>query len=63
AFVMIEDELEGLIHISQLAEGVFLHPRNVVQKGQIVVARVLKVDGSNKRLALSLRGLTDDDGE
>ena len=63
AFVMIEDELEGLIHISQLAEGVFLHPRNVVQKGQIVVARVLKVDGSNKQLALSLRGLTDDDGE
>ena len=61
AFVMIEEELEGLIHISQLAEGVFLHPRNVVQKGQIVVARVLKVDGSNKRLALSLRGLTADD--
>lgn len=58
AFVMIEDELEGLIHISQLAEGTFLHPRNVVQKGQIVVARVLKVDGDNKRLALSLRGLS-----
>lgn len=63
AFVMIEDELEGLIHISQLAEGVFLHPRNVVQKGQIVVARVLKVDGSNKRLALSLRGLNANDVE
>lgn len=61
AFVMIEDELEGLIHISQLAEGIFLHPRNVVQKGQIVVARVLKVDGENKRLALTLRGLTADD--
>lgn len=63
AFVMIEDELEGLIHISQLAEGVFLHPRNVVQKGQIVVARVLKVDGANKRLALTLRGLTADELE
>ena len=60
AFVLIEDELEGLIHISQLAEGVFLHPRKVVQKGQIVVARILKVDGTNKRLALTLRGL---DGE
>lgn len=63
AFVMIEDELEGLIHISQLAEGVFLHPRNVVQKGQIVVARVLKVDGSNKRLALTLREPHADDIE
>ncbi|MCP4416398.1 MAG: S1 RNA-binding domain-containing protein [Chloroflexi bacterium] len=55
AFVMVEEELEGLIHISQLAEGSFLHPRNVVQKGQIVVARVLHVDGKEKRLALTLR--------
>lgn len=61
AFVMVEDELEGLIHISQLAEGTFLHPRNVVEKGQIVVARVLKVDGRNKRLALTLRNLTPED--
>jgi len=55
AFVMIEEELEGLIHISELAEGNFLHPRNVVHKGQHVKARVLAVDGSQKRLALSLR--------
>ena len=61
AFVMIEDELEGLIHISQLAEGTFLHPRNVVEEGQIVVARVLKVDGDNKRLALTLRDLTSEE--
>lgn len=55
AFVMIEEELEGLIHISELAEGSFLHPRNVVSKGQPIKARVLAVDGSQKRLALSLR--------
>lgn len=55
AFVMIEEELEGLIHISELAEGSFLHPRNVVRKGQRVKARVLNVDGDAKRLALSLR--------
>lgn len=61
AFVMIEEELEGLIHISQLAEGSFLHPRNVVQKGQIVVARVLHVDGKAKRLALTLRNLHSDE--
>lgn len=55
AFVQIEDELEGLIHISELAEGSFLHPRNVVYKGQQVTTRVLAVDGPAKRLALSLR--------
>ncbi len=55
AFIQLEDELEGLIHISELAEGSFLHPRDVVAKGQEVVARVLNVDGAAKRLALSLR--------
>jgi small subunit ribosomal protein S1 len=56
-FVQLEEELEGLIHISELAEGSFLHPRNVVKQGQHVQARVLKVNGQKKRLALSLRGL------
>ncbi len=58
-FVQLENELEGLIHISELAEGSFLHPRDIVNKGQEVVARVLTVDGPSKRLALSLRQNND----
>lgn len=58
AFVLLEDELEGLIHISELAEGAFLHPRNVVRRGDKVVARILLVDAPAKRLALSLRGVS-----
>lgn len=58
AFVQLEEELEGLIHISELAEGTFLHPRNVVRLGQQVQVRVLHVDGPAKRLALSLRGVS-----
>lgn len=57
AFVLLEPELEGLIHISELAEGSFLHPRNVVDVGDKVSARVLQVDSRAKRLALSLRGV------
>lgn len=57
AFVHLEDELEGLVHISELAEGSFLHPRDVVRKGDVVVARVIHVDGKGKRLALSMRGI------
>lgn len=57
AFVMIEDELEGLIHITELAEGSFLHPRDVVEKGDRVRARVLQVDGDSKRLALTMRNV------
>lgn len=55
AFVRVEEGLEGLIHISELAEGSFLHPRNVVQEGQQVRARIIRIDSATHRLGLSLR--------
>lgn len=57
AFAKVEDDLEGLIHVSELAEGSFLHPRNIVREGDHIVARVIGVDGHARRLALSLRGV------
>jgi small subunit ribosomal protein S1 len=56
-FVKVEDDLEGLVHVSELGEGTFLHPRNVVKEGQYLTARVIGVDGEMRRLALSLRGV------
>lgn len=55
AFTCLEEGLEGLIHISELAEGNFLHPRNVVDEGQTVRVRVLNIDSAHRRLGLSLR--------
>jgi small subunit ribosomal protein S1 len=55
AFARIEEGLEGLIHISELAEGDFLHPRNVVKEGEQVTVRIINIDGENHRLGLSLR--------
>lgn len=55
AFMSLEDGLEGLIHVSELAEGHFLHPRNVVREGETVRARIINIDGANRRLSLSLR--------
>ncbi len=55
AFACIEEGLEGLIHVSELAEGHFLHPRNVVREGNVVKARILNIDGRARRLGLSLR--------
>ena len=55
AFVRLEEGVEGLIHISELAEGNFLRPRNVVHEHDIVRVRVLSVDVTHRRLGLSLR--------
>jgi small subunit ribosomal protein S1 len=57
AFVGIEEGLEGLIHVSELADGHFLHPRNVVREGDQVRACVVSIDGPGRRLGLSLRRL------
>jgi small subunit ribosomal protein S1 len=58
AFARIEEGLEGLIHVSELAEGQFLHPRNVVGEGQTIRARILHIDGRARRLGLTLRETT-----
>lgn len=63
AFVRIEEGLEGLIHISELAEGSFLHPRNVVREGDTVQVRVLNIDPANHRMGLSLRQAPNDEVE
>jgi small subunit ribosomal protein S1 len=59
AFVRVEDGLEGLIHVSELAEGNFIHPRNVVGEGETVVTRILNIDSERRRMGLSLRRMED----
>ncbi len=50
-----EFEIEGLIHISELSDQRVEHPREVVQEGQILTLRLIKIDGERKRLGLSLK--------
>jgi small subunit ribosomal protein S1 len=63
AFTRVEEGLEGLIHISELAEGNFLHPRNVVKEGDVVTARIINIDSARHRLGLSLRQAWEEQGE
>jgi len=55
AFTRIEEGLEGLIHVSELTEGDFTNPRNVVREGDTVTVRIVNIDSANHRLGLSLR--------
>jgi len=57
AFARLVDhpEIEGLIHISELAEHRVKHPREVVQEGEVLTLRILRIDPQNRRLGLSLR--------
>jgi len=55
AFAKVEDEMEGLIHISEISEKRIEHPREVLKEGEVVTLRVIKIDPENHRIGLSLR--------
>ena len=59
AFARVEDGLEGLIHVSELADGGLVHPRDVVREGDVLTVRVLNIDGGRRRMGLSLRQLEE----
>lgn len=55
ASIVGDEAIEGLIHVSELDEGHVVHPREVIQSGQVVTLRVIGVDASRHRMALSLK--------
>ncbi|GIL15998.1 MAG: hypothetical protein BroJett039_11710 [Chloroflexota bacterium] len=55
AFARLPEGIEGLIHTSELAEGSFLHPNNVVREGDTVRVRVMNIDPTRQRIGLTLR--------
>ncbi len=59
AFVDIGVHQDGLVHISQLADVYVKDPRDVVKTGQMVKVKIVEVDVTRKRIALSMRKTAD----
>lgn len=55
AFVRMEEDVEGLVHVSELSWGFPEDPREIVQEGDEVMVVVLDVDEENRRISLSMR--------
>ena len=55
AFVEILPGVEGLVHISELAQHHVENPREVVSQGDLVNAKIIEVDAERRRLSLSLK--------
>ena len=60
AFAEIIDGVDGLIHISQIADRRIGKPEDVLSEGQEVEAKIIDVDVDNKRISLSIRALLND---
>ena len=55
AFALIKEGVEGLLHISELAEPAPNHPNEIVKEGERLLLRIVKLDVRRRRLGLSLK--------
>ncbi|MGI6368730.1 MAG: 30S ribosomal protein S1 [Anaerolineae bacterium] len=60
AFARLDEEIEGLIHISELSEDRIGHPSEVVSEGQELELRIIRIDAARQRMGLSLRRVNED---
>ena len=60
AFAEIIDGVDGLIHISQIAQEKIGKPADVLELGQVVDAKIIAIDEENQKVSLSIRALLDE---
>jgi len=58
AFVGLQNEIDGLVHISQISEERVDKIKNVLKPDQEVTARVIKIDRADRRIGLSIKAAT-----
>ena len=61
AFVELDDNLEGLCHISELSDDRVAKPEDVVQLGQEMDFKILRIDSESKKIGLSARAVGKED--
>jgi len=63
AFVELEDAVEGLLHVSELSHDRVNKPEDIVQVGQELTLKVIKLDPEERKIGLSLRAYLEAQGE
>ncbi|MDR0404698.1 MAG: bifunctional 4-hydroxy-3-methylbut-2-enyl diphosphate reductase/30S ribosomal protein S1 [Oscillospiraceae bacterium] len=61
AFARVKEGVDGLIHISQIADYRVEIPQDVLEIGQVVKVAIREIDFENKRLSLSIKEVKDED--
>ena len=60
AFVEIEVGIEGLVHVSELREERVENPRDVVKEGDEIDVKIIDINSTDRKIALSVKALTHD---
>ncbi|MFA5748231.1 MAG: S1 RNA-binding domain-containing protein [Candidatus Absconditabacterales bacterium] len=60
-FVRVFQDINGLVHLSELSQKSINNPNEVVKLGQIIKAKIILLDTRNRKIGLSMKGLLDGD--
>ena len=60
AFVEIESGIEGLVHVSELREERVENPRDVVKENEEIEVKIIDINSTDRKIALSVKALTHD---
>ena len=63
AFAEVVPGVDGLIHISQLADKRVENVKDIVAIGDVVKVKIIDIDIDNKRISISMRALLEDEAE
>lgn len=63
AFIALDIGIEGLLHISEIADPTPHDPREFIQRGDQLVVRILRVEGERQRIELSLKDVSESERE
>lgn len=62
-FVRVFQDINGLVHLSELSQKSIQNPNEVVKLGQIVKTKLILLDPKNRKIWLSMKGIGDDKAE
>ncbi|MCQ2414300.1 MAG: S1 RNA-binding domain-containing protein, partial [Clostridia bacterium] len=60
AFAEVYPDVDGLIHISRISTQRINSPADVLKVGDVVDVKIIEIDDENRKLALSIRALTEE---
>ncbi len=63
AFARVTDEVDGLIHVSQISTERVENPADVLTSGQQVTVKIIKIDDDQQRVSLSMRALVEENAD
>ena len=61
AFVKLTNQITGLVHASELYQGISHSPTEVLHEGDTVLVRIIDIDGEERRVSLSMRRVPPDE--